>query len=332
MIDATQLPPEARLTLNQEATADENGIRITIRGTGWIPPQLDVNWNQSQTIKPIAPLPGNFASLTGRFNYQEQTNLADGQVSWTISSRQPATPGDEEDETASAWCIRAAVFNAGLATAEAAYSMSKGAGLAALSVAGAPDNDFSGNAFGCWLLLRRAMLAEDNEDTELPDVEEDETVSAWCIRAAVFNAGLATAESAYSMSKGAGLAALSVAGAPNNDFSGNAFGCWLLLRRAMLAEDNENNENNEDTELPTETSSVSIGLLQQGWSILRTANGTAVPMMAYNKRTVNASGRGEPPISPSALQTTAFAGVSILITDYTIDVEQKTWSISGEEA
>lgn len=181
MIKPAELPPEARITLSQQASNGENGLTLSITGTGWVPPDFgEVDWSQPVTIQPVGPVPGNLASVTGRFTLRLNTDLENQQVNWTISSEQ----------------------------------------------------------------------VQDGEGEDDPDQE---------------------------------------------------------------------------------TTSINIGLLQKGWAILRTANGTAVPMMAYSKRTVSASGTGEPPLAPGALQTTSFAGVSILITDYTIDTEQKNWSISGEE-
>lgn len=180
-IKPADLLPEARITLNQQAATHEEGLSLTIRGTGWVPPDFgEVDWSQPVTVEPVGPVPGNLASVTGLFRLQVDTDLASQQVSWSLT---------------------------------------------------------------------REMAADQDGSSVI-----------------------------------------------------------------------------------NETASIAIGLLQQGFAILRTANGTAVPMMAYSKRTVNASGTGEPPIQPGALQTTSFAGINILINDYTIDTKQKTWSISGEEA
>lgn len=176
MIDVTQLPPEARLTLTQEAVTDEQGLRVTIRGTGWAPPHFGVDWSQENTLKPLIPLPGGLASLTGRFNYQEQSSLESGTVSWSITSRQ-GTGSSEGDEQ----------------------------------------------------------------------------------------------------------------------------------------------------------SSVTITLLNKGWQILRSMNGTAIPMRAYSKRQVSANGVGVPPVSANALTQTSFAGITILVTSYSYDTTTQRWEISGEE-
>lgn len=81
----------------------------------------------------------------------------------------------------------------------------------------------------------------------------------------------------------------------------------------------------------TEITEVTIGLLDAGWSVLRSANGAAIPMKTYSKRRVEASGTGNPPITAQALDTATFAGVDILVTDYSHDTVARVWRISGEE-
>lgn len=81
-----------------------------------------------------------------------------------------------------------------------------------------------------------------------------------------------------------------------------------------------------------ESSQVTVSLLDKGWQVLRAIDGTAIPMIAYSKRRVAASGTGTPPVSAQPLQQTTLAGISILVTDYSFDTMTEQWSISGEEA
>jgi len=179
MIKPSELPPEARISLSQQASTHDQGLSLIIRGNGWVPPDFgDVDWSQPITVEPIGPVPGNLASVTGIFRLQLDTDLHNQQVNWSL--------------------IR-----------------------------------------------------------ELSDLD--------------------------------------------------------------------------DQSVADETTSVSIGLLQSGWAILRAADGSAIPMMAYGKRRVTARGTGNPPINLEALSTATFGGVSILITDFDVDSAQNTWSITGEE-
>ncbi|SFB80967.1 hypothetical protein SAMN05660443_0264 [Marinospirillum celere] len=182
IIKPADLPAEARLTMSQQATTSDQGINLSIRGTGWVPPDFgDVDWSQPVTLEPVGPVPGDLATVTGRFRFEISTDLESQQVTWSINSEQAAFDGDD------------------------------------------------------------------------------------------------------------------------------------------------------DSPIPDQTTSISIGLLQNGWTILRASDGSAIPMMAYGKRRVQARGTGTPPVSPGALTTAAFGGVSIYVTDFDVDSVQQTWSISGEE-
>lgn len=95
---------------------------------------------------------------------------------------------------------------------------------------------------------------------------------------------------------------------------------WSIATRSATAAEGEGDE-----------SKITVTLLDKGWQILRAIDGSAIPMMAYSKRHVSASGTGQPPVSATALSTISFAGVSILVTEYSHDKATLAWTVAGEE-
>lgn len=179
-VNPAELPPEARITLTQQAATNDGSLTLNISGTGWVPPSFDaIDWSQPVTVVPVGPTPGSPANITGKFNFSVNTNLATQQLDWSINSVE-AIAGEEE----------------------------------------APE------------------------------------------------------------------------------------------------------------EAQTE---ITVSLLDQGWAILRSANGTAIPMVAYSKKKVSASGTGTPPVTASPLTQINFLGIDILVTEYNNNTQAKTWSIAGEE-
>lgn len=98
---------------------------------------------------------------------------------------------------------------------------------------------------------------------------------------------------------------------------------WTLTSREAVPGD--------DYSQPDQESEITISLLNRGWAVLRTANGTALPMVAYSKREVAARGTGTPPVAAQPLTTITLAGVPILVTSYSHDTVAQTWQIAGEE-
>lgn len=179
-LNPASLPPDARLTLTQQASAGENGLSLTISGTGWVPPDFDaIDWDMPISITPVGPVPGSPAQVTGRFTYTVETDFENQQVRWSITSQQAAAGEDEQ---------------------------------------------------------------QDQTDSE-----------------------------------------------------------------------------------------ITISLLDKGWAILRSANGTAIPMMAYSKRRVSASGTGTPPVTATPLAAISFVGIDLRVTSYQNNTVAGTWSIEGEE-